>query len=111
MRELGPRVYVTQSFSWQGVGLWLIERRAIDGVPVTTVGQPVSLVYADLPEAAAAPETPTLNLSDDMARAMLDALSAHYGGHSDTRTLRRDYDDERKRVDRLTDAIIQVANR
>lgn len=108
MREFGSQVYVQQSFQMlQGIGLWLVERRQYDAVPVTTVGQPAEIVYADQPEHAAAPERPTLLLSDDMGRALLDALSAHYGGHSDVRSLRKDYDAERKRVDKLTDAIVQ----
>lgn len=44
---------------------------------------------------------PTITIPDDVARALLDALSTHYGGAADTRTLRRDYEDERKRVDKL----------
>jgi len=52
---------------------------------------------------------PTLTLPDDMARALLDALTRHYHGAEDTRALRRDYDDERKRVDKLTGALITVA--
>lgn len=107
MREFGAQVHVHQSFQMlHGIGLWLVERRQYDGIPVSTVGQPAELVYADLPEHTA--PSPTLLLSDDMGRALLDALSAHYGGHSDVRSLRKDYDAERKRVDKLTDAVIQA---
>jgi hypothetical protein len=49
--------------------------------------------------------SPTITIPDDVARALLDALAAHYGGTGDTRQLRRDYDDERKRVDRLIAAL------
>jgi len=45
------------------------------------------------------------------ARALLDALSLHFGGTGDTRQLRRDFDAERGRVDKLTDALIAVATR
>jgi hypothetical protein len=51
---------------------------------------------------------PTLTLDDDQARALLDGLMRHYHGAEDTRALRRDYDDERKRVDRLTTALGDV---
>lgn len=53
-----------------------------------------------------------LQLHDDVARAIYEALAEHYGhaGH-DTRSLRRDYDDERRRVDKLIDATIARADR
>jgi hypothetical protein len=50
-------------------------------------------------------DPPTITIPDDVARALLDALSAHYGGTGDTRALRRDYDAERARVDRLIAAL------
>ena len=48
-----------------------------------------------------------LPLREDQARALYEAL-AEYFGHSghDTRALRRDYDAERDRVDRLIAAVI-----
>jgi hypothetical protein len=52
---------------------------------------------------------PTLVLEDDEARALLDALTRYYHGAEDTRALRRDYDDERKRVDRLTSILGDLA--
>lgn len=52
---------------------------------------------------------PSLVLSDDIARALLDALTRRYHGAEDTRALRRDYDDERKRVDKLTAGLLSLA--
>jgi hypothetical protein len=54
---------------------------------------------------------PTLVLEEDEARALLDALTRYYNGAEDTRALRKDYDAERARVDKLTDAVIGVAHR
>lgn len=45
---------------------------------------------------------PTLVLEDGEARALLDALTRYYHGAEDTRALRKDYDGERARVDKLT---------
>lgn len=54
--------------------------------------------------------TPYLPMSEAAARALYEALAERFGGTGhDTRALRRDYDDERKRVDKLTDAVIQLA--
>lgn len=49
-----------------------------------------------------------LRLPEDDARAIYDALADHFGhaGH-DTRALRRDYDAERGRVDKMLDAFIR----
>lgn len=42
-----------------------------------------------------------LVLTHDAARALLTSLLRHYDGGEDTRSLRRDYDAERKRVDQF----------
>jgi len=54
-------------------------------------------------------ETDWLTLSDDDARALYEALADHFGhsGH-DTRSLRKDYDAERKRVDDLIRHLIKA---
>jgi hypothetical protein len=44
---------------------------------------------------------PTIRLTDDQGRALLDALLRHYQGSGDYHTLRADYLAERKRVDDL----------
>lgn len=49
----------------------------------------------------AADTGPSLNLPDELARALLEALVRHYHGAEDTRHLRRDYEAERARVDRF----------
>lgn len=51
-----------------------------------------------------------IDIPEEAARALYEALAERFGGTGhDTRALRRDYDDERKRVDKLTDAVIQLA--
>lgn len=52
-------------------------------------------------------EATPLYLADDTARALYAALAEHYGhnGH-DTRALRRDYDAERARVDKMLDRLL-----
>lgn len=44
---------------------------------------------------------PTIRLTDDQGRALLDALLRHYQGWSEQHALRADYLAERKRVDDL----------
>jgi hypothetical protein len=52
---------------------------------------------------------PTLRLGHEEARALLDALAARFQGAEDTRALRRDYDQERGRSDRLIGHLADVA--
>lgn len=52
---------------------------------------------------------PALRISDDLGRALLDSLALHYGGAVDARTSREDMLAERKRADRLIDAVITIA--
>ena len=50
---------------------------------------------------------PSFTLEDSAARALLDGLTRFYHGAEDTRALREDYDAERARVDKLTNALIE----
>lgn len=52
---------------------------------------------------------PTLTLPGEFARALLDGLTCHYQGVDDMRSLRRDYDAERKRVDALIEHLAAIA--
>jgi hypothetical protein len=49
---------------------------------------------------------PTMTLPGDLARALLDALMRHYQGASDMHTVRQDLLHERRRVDKMLDAIL-----
>ena len=51
---------------------------------------------------------PTLTLQEEHARALLDQLVTYFNGGENTRTLRRDYDAERARVDRLIEHLVGV---
>lgn len=51
----------------------------------------------------------TLHLEHYAAIALMQALNTHFDGVDDQRTQRTDYVAERARVDKLTDAIIDIA--
>ena len=99
------RVFIEQDYVALGGGVqvWLTQTRNNSGGPVTTIGQPVDIVMVDHPDHTAPPTEPTMRLPENAARALLDALSKHFGGTTDVMSLRRDYDAERKRVDRMID--------
>lgn len=52
---------------------------------------------------------PSFRLDDEAARALLDALAAHFGGTSEVQTMRADLLHERKRVDKMIDHLIGEA--
>lgn len=54
-------------------------------------------------------DNPTMRLTDDFARALLDALTRHYQGASDMHTVRADMLHERDRVDRLIGTLSAIA--
>lgn len=88
------RAYVTQDLGHFDLAIHLVNHRG----ETVSVGQPTDIVFATLDEQSI-PTPPTLRLPEDMARALLDALSRHFGGSTDVQTLRGDYLAERKRVD------------
>lgn len=104
----GPaRAFVQTDWGRDGIAVWLAEKRWMDGAPVLAVARPVEFTMGPMEEAHANVERPpTLRLTSDMARALLDALVEHYGGHSNLLALRRDYDAERARVDKMIGHLI-----
>nr|MDT0660843.1 hypothetical protein [Micromonospora sp. DSM 115978] len=66
----------------------------------SAIAEPVDLVMREVDDAESQ-GAPTLRIPEEMARALLDALSAHFGGTSEVMTLRADYRAERDRVDRM----------
>lgn len=57
------------------------------------------------------PCAPTLSLGREEAHVLANALITYFGGVDDQRMLRRDYDAERSRVDKLVDAVVDIARR
>lgn len=99
----GWRAEALRDFPRMGVGVHLW--RQFGDTTHYVQAPPLEIVRFTQYEAA---ETrgPSLSMEDGMALALLNALTRWFGGTSEVLTLRRDYDAERKRVDKLTDAII-----
>lgn len=83
-----------------GVSIWLLDRHTGE----KRVMVPHEPVFETFDEHTTVP--PSLVLGDEMARVLLDALAAYFGGTGEVQTLRRDYDAERKRVDKMIEALI-----
>lgn len=91
---------------WQNFGVRIMWMRDLPGVREVSDGKTVWTVTDN---ATAVAEDRTLHLNEDMARSLLAALLKHYNGADDARMLRKDYDAERARVDKLTDAVMVIA--
>lgn len=74
------------------------------GGAVLEYGPPEEVPGSAVPGAA-----PTMSLTEAEGRALLEALAAHFGGSGPAQAAREDLLHERKRVDKLTDALIFVA--
>jgi hypothetical protein len=107
------RVFVADDFAYGGPAIYIVREHAGD------VNTPAARYVMHFGEGGMAnwenhePGTagqPTMRLDDDTSRALLEALTRYYHGAEDTRALRLDYDAERKRVDKLTDAVIGIAS-
>lgn len=86
----------------------IVGRRDHDGNVqyLSELGGPgfATIVQRDLNDNTPPPE---LHIEESVAKALLEALAEHFGGTADTRTLRRDYDAERARVDRLIGKLLE----
>lgn len=76
---------------------------------VTGIDPVGGVTFLRVEEGAEVP--PPIDVPTDLARALLDSLSQHFGGTGDTRQLRKDHDAERARVDKLIATLCEVAVR
>lgn len=103
-----PQVHIERE--WMRDGIKMLWYRSSFGQQ-TVVWNPSSGVRAVVSDDTATDQTiEPLVLTDEDARALLTALLHYYDGGEDTRTLRKDYDAERARVDRLIDTITRIAS-
>lgn len=93
------RARVEPDFMADGVAIYL--GRKGNGILETVLPLQVEIRSEVQGDHSATVMEPSLRLPEDLARALLDALAAHFGGVSDTQTLRKDYLAERARVDRM----------
>jgi hypothetical protein len=100
------RAHVADHSYGFGVAILIADRpRDLPGQPyrLLHIGQDgTAREWEEVTSPALGPSGPTLTLEDDEARALLEALTRYYHGAEDTRALRKDYDAERIRVDKLT---------
>lgn len=116
------RAHIYRSLVSFGVDIAIVQHFESDGVPMPEARQIMRLepiVRGDQsylitqwePIVPGEEMQPTLRLADQEAIALMTALVAQYQGVDDQRMLRRDYDAERGRVDKLVDVISDIARR
>jgi hypothetical protein len=106
-RAYGPRAYVERDFARFGVAVHLFDL----GDDTVGVAEPIDTVMTSQPRdtGASIAREPWLRLPEAYARALYDALAEHFGGYQGVRSLRADYDAERKRVDLMIETLRKVA--
>lgn len=90
---------------WTYAGISIVFARTAEGQP-TLVWAPGQPGAGEITDGRTEPTIEPLRLYDDEGRVLLAALLRHYEGSDDTRALRKDYDAERARVDRLIGALL-----
>lgn len=107
------RVYITDDFATMGISIVIAREWNGDfnNPPRRDIMHygPSGVIEWEMAEPGGIVQKPSLRMDEEVARALLDALTRHFHGSEDSRVLRKDYDDERKRVDRLTDAMMEIA--
>ena len=105
-----PRAYIERDFARDTLRIHLAVRTGDNRMHILDGN---GVIHTREPNEAAAynpDERAFLTLPDNLARALLDALAAHFGGTSEVQTLRKDYLHERGRVDKVLDYLIRTAS-
>lgn len=106
---MSARVHVREDYVRDALEFFIIEDSTNGRAQFFADG---TVEWHPLDEVAAMTEPrASLTLREDHARALLQALLRHYQGGDDLRALRKDYDAERARVDRLIGAFIPEVSR
>lgn len=107
---MAVRVQVLEDWAFFGVAV-LIGQHDENGRRLATLKFNDGISSWEPPGKPGFPIEPTLRLDHEEANALLRALANHYQGVDDQRALRKDYDDERGRVDKLIDVVTGIAQR
>lgn len=95
------RVAVQQDFIADGVSITFGMRYPNGSMRILRFGDNESMTWEEH-EPYTMIDKPTMRLQDDFARALYAELGRYYGAQADdTRLLRKDYDDERLRVNAM----------
>lgn len=100
------RVFITDDFMSGGVAISLGLKHG-SGTSIMRVGESGRTQLEEVDPMMTT--DPTIRLPEEFGRALLEGLLRFYQGASDMHTVRSDLLHERGRVDKLTDAMIEIA--
>jgi hypothetical protein len=106
------QVRITEDILADGVSVWI--SRKYDGTAREILHAAAGgrqTVWTELEQQGTDSAGPTIRLTDEIARELLEALLRHYQGASDMHTLRADYLHERSRLDGLLRTLSAIAER
>jgi hypothetical protein len=103
------RAYVSDQQWGMGVSIGLVQEQENDRPQVMRLTDGQFASWETIEPGAVV--SPTMTLDDAEARALLDGLMRHFHGAVETGALRKDYDAERARVDKLTDHLCYLAGK
>ncbi len=109
MSESPIRVSISDSFQVDGIAIYIGLSYGQGDIRAMHISDDGGLSPVMERVDPAVISNPTIRLSSDFALALRDALNRYYGDTYDDRALRADYKEERRRTDKLTDAIIELA--
>ena len=99
------RVYIDNDFIGDGIRVLVGRTTGADRLMYVRGGEDTEFIESGLVSSTV--EVPQFaRIPDDVGMALRDALIVHYGGAPETQWLRKDYDAERGRVDKLMGAIV-----
>lgn len=103
------RVYLSENFIGMALDVAIVQVMPDRKMIYRPATRETLSMWENIPEHPTVDFKPSFSIGAEEARALFEALAQHFHGADDARALRADYNDERKRVDKLTDAIVRVA--
>ena len=102
------RAFVKTDFARHGIAVSVVENRADGYAAMLVPGDETSFDTWKKLDPAVIVDGASYRFGEDVALALLDGLLEHFRGGHDARELRKDYDAERARVDKLIEALIDA---
>lgn len=103
---MAVRARIEHDLAYDGVALHLVRKAGPRIIEQASLGDGELRWATHDPMAET---TPVLRLDEDTARVLCDALVIHFHGTLAEQQLRADYDHERRRVDKMLDALLVMA--
>jgi hypothetical protein len=102
--ETGIKVHITDNFQFDGISVYMGVSYGYQSRTLLHFHEDGHAEYEHIDQPVST--NPSIVLTNDFGRALLDALLRYYQGASDMHTIRSDYLHERGRVDKMIDNLM-----